>query len=288
MRPNNKFQRQPKSFWASVRSLSQEIGYTERGKDRLIVPTHKQMATAFTHLELNPETIISRSGDPTELAVLLQEYFQYRATVLIADVKPRLMDGERAKQVFEALHTQLKPRCPLPMNKQKGAMAAPAFLTGIINMLIEQHSVGLPCDFDPRKLTTVTKDGKPVRTLSRRVDGAFPQSINPIAVWEIKEYYYTTTFGSRVADGVYETLLDGLELEELKEHEQVDVKHYLMVDAFLTWWTMGKSYLCRMIDMLHMGYVDEVLFGYEVVEEMPRIVNEWVTLYKQGAAEDHG
>lgn len=167
-------------------------------------------------------------------------------------------------------------------------MAAPAFLTGIVNMLIEKNGAGIACDLDPRKLTTFTKDGKPVRTLSRRVDGAFPRSINPIAVWEIKEYYYTTTFGSRVADGVYETLLDGLELEELKEHEHVDVKHYLMVDAYLTWWTMGKSYLCRMIDMLHMGYVDEVLFGYEVVEELPRLVQEWVALYNQGAAEDHG
>jgi hypothetical protein len=28
--------------------------------------------------------------------------------------------------------------------------------------------------------------------------------------------------------------------------------------------------------MLHMGYVDEVLFGREVVEELPRIVKEWV------------
>lgn len=33
---------------------------------------------------------------------------------------------------------------------------------------------------------------------------------------------------------------------------------------------------CRIFDMLHMGYVDEVLFGYEVVEELPRIVKEWV------------
>ena len=31
-----------------------------------------------------------------------------------------------------------------------------------------------------------------------------------------------------------------------------------------------------MIDMLHMGYVDEVLFGYEVVERLPSIVSEWV------------
>jgi hypothetical protein len=32
--------------------------------------------------------------------------------------------------------------------------------------------------------------------------------------------------------------------------------------------------------MLHMGYVDEVLFGREVVAEMPRIVKEWVALAK--------
>lgn len=55
-------------------------------------------------------------------------------------------------------------------------------------------------------------DGVPLWTLARRVEGAFPSPVNPVAVWEIKEYYYTTTFGSRVADGVYESLLDGMEL----------------------------------------------------------------------------
>ena len=69
-----------------------------------------------------------------------------------------------------------------------------------------------------------------------------------------------------------------MELEELREYEGVDVRHYLMVDAHDTWWHCGRSYLCRMVDMLHMGYVDEVLFGYEVVEEMPRIMAELVEL----------
>jgi hypothetical protein len=93
--------------------------------------------------------------------------------------------------------------------------------------------------------------------------------------------YYTTTFGSRVADGVYESLLDGLELEELREHEGVDVKHYLMVDDHYTWWKCGRSYLCRIIDMLHMGYLDEVLFGREVMDRLPAIVKEWVALAKK-------
>src|SRR5205085_6655020 len=151
----------------------------------------------------------------------------------------------------------------------------PAYFTGIVNMLIEANAEGLPCNYDPQQLTTVTRDNAPFRTLARRIDGAFPSPVNPIAVWEIKEYYYTTTFGSRVADGVYETLLDGMELEELREHG-TEVKHYLMVDDYFTWWDCGRSYLCRIIDMLHMGYVDEVLFGYEVIERLPAIAKEWV------------
>jgi hypothetical protein len=35
--------------------------------------------------------------------------------------------------------------------------------------------------------------------------------------------------------------------------------------------------------MLHMGYVDEVLFGSEVIDEMPRIIQQWVVLAKQRA-----
>ena len=108
------------------------------------------------------------------------------------------------------------------------------------------------------------------------MDGAFPSVVDPIAVWEIKEYYYTTTFGSRVADGVYETLLDGMELQELRETESVNVQHYLMVDSHYTWWECGRSYLCRMVDMIHMGFVDEVLFGFEVIERLPDIVRGWV------------
>ena len=94
--------------------------------------------------------------------------------------------------------------------------------------LISQKGRGFECDYDPKELTAFTKDKFPVRTLSRRVDGAFPNVINPMAIWEIKEYYFTTTFGSRVADGVYESWLDGLELREIKENLGIHVEHYLI------------------------------------------------------------
>ncbi len=284
MKPNNKFLRQPKSFWASVRSLSQEIGYGN--KSGILVPDYGDMVRAFLALNLNANHIL-KDGKPTELAELLKEYFEYRANVLNNYVEPRLMDVDRARNLFAKLRDELKPNCAIPLNKQKGDKKAEAYFTGIINMLIEKHSNGFPCNYDPRELTTITRDGAPLRTLARRIDGAFPTVVNPIAVWEIKEYYYTTTFGSRVADGVYETLLDGMEIEELREHEDIDVKHYLMLDAKYTWWDCGKSYLCRIVDMLHMGYVDEVLFGYEVIEELPRIVSEWVDMAKKAGKTDN-
>lgn len=189
------------------------------------------------------------------------------------------MKKDSAHVEFKQLKKQLKPKCPLPMNKQKAEKKNYAFLTCIANVLIEANIGSTPCDYDPRSLTTITHDSMPLRTLSRRVDGAFPSVINPIAIWEIKEYYYTTTFGSRVADGVYETLLDGMELEELEAAAQRKVQHILFIDDYFTWWECGRSYLCRMIDMLHMGYVDEIVFGREVLTRLPELAHEWKAAY---------
>jgi hypothetical protein len=54
------------------------------------------------------------------------------------------------------------------------------------------------------------------------------------------------------------------------------ISHYLIVDAYETWWTMGRSYLCRICDLLHMGLLTEVLFGDEVVDRIPIVVREWI------------
>ncbi len=285
MIPNPAFINRPKAFWAHVRTLSQAIGYVERVKRTkgvkgqtgpIKVPTLAEVVAALEALGLRSDHLVNAQAQPTDFGAELLDYFSYRAEVLNNFVQPRLMNAEQARVLFEKFRTKLKSVRAVPLNKQGLEKKKPAYFTGIVNMLIEANAGGLPCNYDPRELTTVTKDGSPLRTLARRVDGAFPSPVNPIAVWEIKEYYYTTTFGSRVADGVYESLLDGMELEELRKETGIDVKHYLMVDAHYTWWVKGRSYLCRIIDMLHMGYVDEVLFGSEVAERIPRIVKEWV------------
>ena len=281
MKPNSRFLNQPKNFWAYVRLIGQEVGYTERRTGRIKIPTLQEIETCFRALRLRMDGISSGEDRLTELGINLLNYFRFRSDLLLNAVEPSLMNAREARRSFQSLKLKLKPRCHLPMNKQKGKKRTPAYLTGIVNMLIEANAEGLPCDYDPHKLTVVTREGSPLRTLARRVDGAFPSAVNPIAIWEVKEYYHTTTFGSRVADGVYESLLDGMELEELRRVGRIHVKHYLMVDAKYTWWDCGKSYLCRLIDMLHMGYVDEILFGKEVLEGVPRLVKEWIALAKR-------
>ena len=280
MKPNKTFLSQPKSFWADIRTISQGVGYTARGKGQIKIPSVDEIESVYQDLRLKTDHIWDSSKRLTKNGQLIFDYFQYRADILNKNVEPLLMNAPEAEKLFTQMKKKLKPSCPIPMNKQKGKKKKPAFLTGLANMIIEHNANGIDCDYDPRALTTITAGGSPVRTLARRVDGAFPTTTNPIAVWEIKEYYYTTTFGSRVADGVYETLLDGMELEELKTSENIEVKHYLIVDSHYTWWKCGKSYLCRIVDMLHMGYVDEVFFGKEVVSELPKTVKEWVKTYK--------
>lgn len=281
MKPEKQFLKQPPSFWANVRAISESVGYAAKG--HIIIPTVQDMIKAMEMRNLAKNHLVNNTDDLNDFGNLLQNYFQYRATILQDYVEPRLMDVKQAKSCYEKLRNQLSPKCPMPMNKQTGYKKSEAYLTCLVNMIIEANSAEFACNYDPRVLTTITSNNAPIRTLARRVDGAFPSTVNPIAIWEIKEYYYTTTFGSRVADGVYETLLDGMELFELQKNENIKVLHYLMVDSHKTWWEDGKSYLCRILDTLHMGYIDEVLFGYEVVELLPAIVKEWVQLAK-GAA----
>ncbi len=279
MKPDPRFLIQPKEFWANVRTISQEVGYTVYGAKSVKIPSLEAIRQKLGVLGLSTSHIADEDDTLTDFGQHLFDYFTYRATVLNATVQGSLMNKQSAEDEFKRLRARLNPHCPLPMNKQKKDKRNYAFLTGMVNMLVEANVGDTPCDYDPRSLTTITYNSLPLRTLSRRVDGAFPSVVNPIAIWEIKEYYYTTTFGSRVADGVYETLLDGMELEELETATQHKVQHILFIDDYFTWWDCGRSYLCRMIDMLHMGYVDEVVFGREVITRLPELVLDWKTIY---------
>lgn len=286
MRANSDFLNLGLEFWANVKLLNQRLGYAKRRSLKnpnpsFVIPTIDSVRAVFGKEGLDTSKLIDdKKNDWTDYGKTLIGYLEFRSDVLMKHVEPNLLDAKKAKALFKQLKKEYKPKCELPMNKQKGKKKDFAFLTCMVNILVEANAKGHPCDYDPSELTAFTVANFPARTLSRRVDGCFPTVINPIALWEIKEYYYTTTFGSRVADGVYETMLDGMELMEAKGSIGFTVEHMLIVDDYFTWWTLGRSYLCRIIDMLHMGVLDEAIFGKEVIDRIPILVQEWVKQIK--------
>lgn len=234
------------------------------------------MASCLAEAQLQSGHVVDPAmREPTAEGRRILDYLNFRAATLEEQVAPNLMTRAQAGAEFKRLRKKLKPTCALPMNKQKGAKRHHAYLVGIVNMLTEQALGGREFEDEPQGLTIITRDGVPLRTLSRWMDGAYPTRIDPHAIWEVKEYYGTTTFGSRVADGVYETMLDGEELTELERSESRKVLHYLLLDDRYTWWECGRSYLCRIVDMLHMGLVDEVIVGREALTRWPEIVRSW-------------
>ncbi len=271
MLPNPAFKDRSIQFWAFVKFASAELGYSTRRTGTSSDPLMRH----YDYEDLSILAGLSNLNDDLTREVLT--YLNYRADLLNDGVQQLLMSRDEAEQEFRKLLKDHSPRCHLPLNKQKGSKRHYAYFTCIINILTEYHLNGRRFEDNPGQLATISdSDGVLVATLSRRIDGAYPSLKNPSVIWEVKEYYGTTTFGSRVADGVYETQLDGYELKHAEAVISHRISHYLFVDDKYTWWNCGRSYLCRLIDIMHIGLVDEVIFGREVLERWPAIVKSWI------------
>jgi len=282
MQPNSQFTDRSQAFWAYAKLISEKLNYSQNG----LIKKYNTQEIIDKFTELGIEINISLLKD-------VIEYLDYRTILLNSIVKNLLMDVQTVSAQFKILHeiyTKYNFTCNLPMNKQKGEKKEIAYFSAIINILAEKtlrdyaikhdlvYGKDIKFDDNPMNLSYFTdSSGNLQAIMSRRFDGALPETVNPLAIWEIKEYYYTTTFGSRIADGVYETQLDGYEVKSISEDIKKKVKHIYFIDDYNTWWNMGKSYLCRIIDMLHMGLVDEVIFGREVFDRWPIFISEIVS-----------
>ncbi|MDE0152643.1 MAG: hypothetical protein OXN23_02090 [Gammaproteobacteria bacterium] len=94
--------------------MSQKVGYSQG--EEIIVPSMEGMLEAYAEMGLELSELQDQKG-PTDLAISLSDYFTERARVLMCEVEPKLMDAEEAKVLFEEMREELKPTCPLPMNK---------------------------------------------------------------------------------------------------------------------------------------------------------------------------
>lgn len=274
MKAFTQFQNRDSSFWAYVKFVSEQVGYSNRKTKSLKRFSKEDIIGCLVNATISTKEIITDNNSLTDLRNNILKYLNLRAELLEKEVCPNLMTRNEAKRYYQITKKGYNFKCNFPFNKQKGNKKHQAYLTCLLNMLTEKSLGGKFFDDNPRGLTIITKNTQIIGTLSRWMDGAYPTKLNPLAIWEIKEYYGTTTFGSRVADGVYETMLDGMELKEIEKQYKIKVYHFLIIDDKYTWWTCGKSYLCRIIDLLNMGLVDEVIVGKEILTRWPSIIKE--------------
>ena len=293
MRASDYWRRQDEQFWAYVRVLSEKRGYAKRGADSVAAFSLAECKVTLGELGRDPAVL-----DETDLGARLVDYFAYRAHELNDVARNNLLEANEAKELFSNIAdkycttvTELHNNkgalvaveygvrggvnVRVPMNKQKGVKRELSFLTCMVNILFSYELQGQPFEDDPRRLPVIDREGELFAAMSRRLDGASPSSINPRALWEIKEYYYTTTFGSKISDAVYISQLDGHERHEIVEATGMPIYLYLFVDAYGTWWDQGKAYLCRLVDAVNKGVVDEIVVGRECVEAIPRLVRTW-------------
>lgn len=305
MRAEPRFASEGPTFWAYVRTITEALGSSVPRSGVISAFTPADMHRAMVKLGRSTEAL----GDvwnPSDLALALADYFAYRADVLNNQVKNDLMVTAEAAELFDqvvdatgaqALGPVMKGgkqiaidflvhgnTVRVPMNKQSGVMRQPSFLTGIVNLVVADAVGGRPCDYDPRALPVIDHEGMLYAAMSRRMDGSMPATVNPLAMWEIKEYYYTTTFGSKISDAVYITALDGYERAEVEAVTGVPIDHLIVVDAYDTWWVKGKSYLCRLVDLVNMGKVTHLICGREAVRELPGLAAEWAVRWDRQEA----
>ena len=96
MKADARFLTQPKEFWANVRTISQEVGYTERGANSIKVPSLSAIRKEFARLGLTTAHIAGADNVLTDFGQLLFDYFAFRAAVLNDTVQWHFMKKDSA------------------------------------------------------------------------------------------------------------------------------------------------------------------------------------------------
>ncbi|MGY2087266.1 DUF7687 domain-containing protein [Nocardia gipuzkoensis] len=178
---------------------------------------------------------------------------------------------EQALADYSALSNQIAQSYGVQI---AGYHKSPKVLVNTVDTLVRRECTlaDVAVDTNPQSRAALLSDDH-IWVSPRRLDGALPNLLNPVALWEIKEYWGKTKGGSKMSDAVYEINLVGLELRMFEQEFDIHVNHYVILDG-RDQWMARKSDLRRAFDLLYMGLIDELVVGSEVLDEWPRVIRE--------------
>ena len=199
---------------------------------------------------------------PADVIRLLLGYLDVREDYF-SDAFDRLRTEDEARRFCEDNGIAFGTTATRNRDHHQASKALVATVSAIAQGECERR--GIEIDPDPQK-RCVWCSNNGLHVTARNLDGAVPSIVNPVIVWEIKEYWGKTSGGSKMSDAVYECNLVGRELRDFEQASGVAVVHAVFVDG-KGQWTARKSDLKRFIDLLNQGLVDMLFVGRDVENE---------------------
>lgn len=256
-------------FWHVVRMLADQSA-TKRGKYASAIEPHEIISVLQSVGTPVAGGLISYLKNHDGVLDRLSAYWTKRREVSDS-ILALMRTEEEAKADYASISDQMLQSYGVQL---AGYHKSSKALVNTVDAVVyrECKKSGVPVNTNPQSRAALISD-QHIWVSPRRLDGAIPDLLNPVAIWEIKEYWGKTGGGSKMSDAIYELHLVGLELRMFEDEFDIHVNHYAIVDG-RGQWNSRKSDIRRAVDLLYSGILDELVVGKEVLTEWPRIVAE--------------
>ncbi|MER5771604.1 hypothetical protein [Streptomyces sp. NPDC001985] len=256
-------------FWNVVRMLADQ-SIAQRGRYASAIDPHEIISVLQASGTPAAHGLVGYLRNHDDVLERLSDYWWKRR-----EVSDRILNLMRTEEEAKADYAGISDQVLQSYGvRLEGYHTSSKVLVNTVDALVrlESERSGVPVDTNPQSRAALISD-QHIWVSPRRLDGAIPDLLNPVAIWEIKEYWGKTGGGSKMSDAIYELQLVGLELRMFEEKFGIHVNHYAVVDG-RDQWSSRKSDIRRAVDLLYSGILDELVVGEEVLTRWPEIVAE--------------
>ena len=293
MKPLQEFEYPPEDeFWEYVKLI---LNYKpSRGRNKLAQTDEMQEVHLRATGEKIPDRVLSGKllSPDGEVSALGQELIRYfcRRAQQVSSLLDDLREEEEGLEEMESLGLIAKKHKP----QSPGQSESPRIVQQTIEAISQRVAAesGMEVNTDPGGRCVMFVNDHLLVT-PRRMDGALPGLFNPVALWEIKEYWGRAG-GSKMSDVVYESELVGWALYRFNKAlpSAAQVHHYVIIDGKGRWKGDSRggrqSDLGRLVDLLNQGLISELLYGKNILPEWTRILHEEAERYQAREAKNSG
>lgn len=177
MKPNDKFKPRSGRFWAHVKYLSEQIGYSAKstkGTDGALRYYELSDAIAILHSAYHDERNINIDE---EFVGGVIEYMHFRTDAITRFVEPALMSKDEAQREYLQLKKDYSPKLAALFTRLKGDMRHEAYLASMVQIIAEAAFGHDGFRNDPSRLATIWRNCYQPPERSRSYEPSFAAGV---------------------------------------------------------------------------------------------------------------